>query len=882
MPKLNSKDSSQQETQQKDVVAFKRKKTVSKSVLIADKIADRVITIGGILVIIAVLGIMVFLVNETLPLFRPGKITAEHEYTIEMSGKRVLSMSVDEHKTLAFFLFDDGAINLFHAKTGHSVASQHIDFEGKVLTSFDDSIDREHFAFGFEDGTVMMVQAEFAYKVLTADAASIPPDLQGINERDSTDGEVFYSKIPGSQVRVTALNIEAEEPIQVTDVPNPILALDYHVSGQAERQLKTFAVMDSAGTVTLNLAESKVNLMTGKRATKVKQVQLPPLPEDTTLDLYSLLLTETADFLMITDKDGTVYRYNVRDTKNPILAEVAHLLPEGEQLTTFRFLLGGQSLVVTGTDGSLDLYFILRRGDSNTEDGMTLVKGRTFPAGSSPVVLFAPGNRGKSFAVAYEDGGIKVLHGTSQKTLAKFSGGKDAEYFDIALAPRNDGVMTVQKNGRVFLSEFYVPHPETTFASLFQKVWYEGYQEPTYTWQSSAATDDFEPKLSLIPLIFGTVKAATYSLLFAIPIAILAAIYTSEFVHPNIRGVVKPAMEMMASLPSVVLGFVAALVLAPIVETWIAAVLLAFIAIPIGLMLSAYVWQLLPFYLANRWRGIPKFLLMTAVMIVTLFITYKLGPLFEFLFFNGNFKAWTNGAGQATPFLFLIVLPISFVIIAALVSRFGGHRLSEYMLGITPFHAALFDIIKWVLMVVVTCVVSYILAVLLNAIGIDARGGVVGTYVQRNTLMVGFAMGFAVIPIIYTIAEDALNAVPAHLRAASLGCGATQWQTAIYVVLPTAMSGVFSAIMVGMGRAVGETMIVVMAAGNTPIMEWNVFNGLRALSATIAVELPEAVKGGSLYRILFLSGLVLFAMTFVINTIAEVVRIRFRKRAAQL
>ena len=150
------------------------------------------------------------------------------------------------------------------------------------------------------------------------------------------------------------------------------------------------------------------------------------------------------------------------------------------------------------------------------------------------------------------------------------------------------------------------------------------------------------------------------------------------------------------------------------------------------------------------------------------------------------------------------------------------------------------------------------------------------------TLVVGFAMGFAVIPIIYTIAEDALNAVPEHLRAASLACGATPWQTATSIVLPTAMSGVFAAVMIGMGRAVGETMIVVMAAGNTPLIDWNLFNGLRALSATIAVELPEAVRGGSLYRMLFLAALTLFVMTFVINTLAELVRLRFRRRAAQL
>jgi phosphate transport system permease protein len=192
------------------------------------------------------------------------------------------------------------------------------------------------------------------------------------------------------------------------------------------------------------------------------------------------------------------------------------------------------------------------------------------------------------------------------------------------------------------------------------------------------------------------------------------------------------------------------------------------------------------------------------------------------------------------------------------------------------------DIARWLVMLMGAALCSYGISRMLGSLGLDARGSLVDTYVQRNTLVVGFAMGFAVIPVIYTIAEDALNSVPEHLRAASLACGATQWQTAIHVVLPTAISGVFSAVMIGMGRAVGETMIVVMSAGNTPIMDINVFNGLRALSATIAVELPESVKNGTLYRILFLAGLVLFSMTFIINTVAEIVRLRFRKRATQL
>ena len=152
------------------------------------------------------------------------------------------------------------------------------------------------------------------------------------------------------------------------------------------------------------------------------------------------------------------------------------------------------------------------------------------------------------------------------------------------------------------------------------------------------------------------------------------------------------------------------------------------------------------------------------------------------------------------------------------------------------------------------------------------------TYDQRNSLVVGIAMGFAVIPIIFTIAEDSLANVPQHLRAGSLALGANRWQTALRIVLPTASPGIFSAIMIGFGRAVGETMIVLMATGNTPVMDWNVFSGFRALSANIAVELPEAPEGGTLFRVLFLAAFLLFCLTFAVNTVAEVVRLKLRQR----
>ena len=148
--------------------------------------------------------------------------------------------------------------------------------------------------------------------------------------------------------------------------------------------------------------------------------------------------------------------------------------------------------------------------------------------------------------------------------------------------------------------------------------------------------------------------------------------------------------------------------------------------------------------------------------------------------------------------------------------------------------------------------------------------------------VVGLAMGFAVIPIIFSIAEDAVFGVPKTLSDGSLALGATPWQTLLFVILPTASPGIFSALMIGLGRAVGETMIVLMATGNTPVMDWNIFEGMRTLAANIAVEMPESEVNSTHYRILFLAALVLFLFTFVVNTVAELVRQRLREKYSSL
>ncbi len=303
----------------------------------------------------------------------------------------------------------------------------------------------------------------------------------------------------------------------------------------------------------------------------------------------------------------------------------------------------------------------------------------------------------------------------------------------------------------------------------------------------------------MIPLIFGTLKGTIYALLFAMPLGVLSALYVSQFMHVKLRGLVKPVMEIMAALPSVVLGFIAGLWLAPRLQPVIPGLLAAFIVVPLTTLLFGVLWQ----YPLKRWTkplrpGIEIFALIPIAIGVAAFC-FGLNENIEQIFFHGDFREW------------------------------------------------LFETFN------------------LN-------------YDQRNAFVVGLIMGFAVIPIIFTVSEDALSNVPKSLVAASLTLGATPWQTALRVVLPTASPGIFSATMIGLGRAVGETMIVLMATGNTPLLDWNIFNGFRTLSANIAVEIPEAPAGGTLFRALFLSALLLFLMTFVVNTIAEVIRQRMRAK----
>ena len=623
----------------------------------------------------------------------------------------------------------------------------------------------------------------------------------------------------------------------------------------------------------------KTNMITGKVKVRSRggEVDLAALYPEVDFSFQYLMLNDTGDLALLTSGDGQTLLLQKTGSDFAVTGTQDLTEVEGVSVTSLAFLTGKVSLAVGDSAGGLTVWFAIR---GTGGDPARMEAAHFLETGPSQVTALGASYRSRMLAAGYADGAIKVFHVTSGRKLGEVKL-DDGRVLQVTLAPREDLILAAgTSTGGAWKLD--APHGDISLGALFTPVWYEGYPGPAYVWQSSAASDSFEPKLSLMPLIFGTLKATFYSLLFGLPLAVLAAIYTSEFLDKKTRSRVKPVIEIMASLPSVVLGFLAALVMAPLVEKVAVEVLTVILLSPFFVLLGAHFWQLLPRNLATRLDPFRPYGVLT-ILILGTWVGWQLGPVMENLGFAGNFKAWLDGrmGSGISGWLVLLLVPCG-LFVSWLNGRYGQGFVRSRGAGWGNTSLALLDLGRFLGSTALTVALALFLGWLLESSGWDPRGSVYGTYVQRNALVVGIAMGFAVIPLIYTISEDALTSVPDHLRAASLGAGATPWQTAVLVVIPPAMSGLFSAAMIGLGRAVGETMIVLMAAGNTPIMDMNIFNGFRTLSANLAVELPEAVQNSTHYRTLFLAALVLFVMTFLLNTVAEAVRLHFRRKTSRL
>jgi len=510
-----------------------------------------------------------------------------------------------------------------------------------------------------------------------------------------------------------------------------------------------------------------------------------------------LLLDKQQQFVYIADSEGQISWIEVMDKTAPQFLQRLRVVDVRQQITSIEFLTGDISLLIGDSSGRITQWFSVRDDNNNN----ILTKIREFHQQEASITKIAPEMRRKGFLVADETGQVGLYHSTANRILLLDSISENS-LTALAIAPRANTFLAEEQNN-IQVWALHNEHPEISWSSLWGKVWYENYQEPAYIWQSSSASSDFEPKFSLVPLAFGTLKAAFYAMLIAVPLAVFGAIYAAYFMAPQMRSLVKPTIEIMAALPTVILGFLAGLWLAPVLETNLPGIFALLIFIPVGVLFAAYLWRYVPkairHYVPEGWEVI----LLIPVILFLAWLSFALSRPLEIWLFDGNMPQW-----------------------------------------------------------------------LTTELGVD--------FDQRNAIVVGIAMGLAVIPIIFSIAEDAIFSVPKHLTMGSLALGATLWQTMVRIVLLTASPGIFSAIMIGMGRAVGETMIVLMATGNTPIMDFNIFEGLRTLSANIAVEMPESEVHSTHYRVLFLSGLVLFIFTFFFNTLAEVVRNRLRKKYSSL
>ena len=854
-----------------------RVRKTRRSVRFADTAARWIIACGGIGTIVAVLTVCVFLVAVVLPLFQSASVSDRKDVPATLAATAVpISFVVDEYQLLGTAIAADGTLDILRLDTGKPLEKR--DFlKGQNFTAAAFTVDGENAAFGFPDGKVRIARLGFQTTFLE-DAADLPKTVKQLKPGEIAEYQGgIVVRTAEKQLRWQQSVAELEDPIDL-ELGSPIRLIDY-----AQRpDGPMYCVLTEDGKLRLEIVSQRENMLTGELTSTVSHTNLPyVLPPGKKAPKY-LLLSGQGDNVYVAWEDGQILRFDARDSENPKLAEDLDLIPEPDRkLTELRFMIGRNTLVAGDSAGRVRAFFRIKPDSAETTDGALLVAAHELPGFGSAVTSIGPSNRSRMVGIGYANGTSRVYYLTNTRLLVEthLHGNQQAQA--VVLAPKDNGIFVL---GQKELARwtFDAGYPEATFASLFLPVWYEGYAEPGFAWQSSSGSDDFEPKLSLVPLVFGTLKATVYSMLFGAPLALLAAIYTSEFLSPNTKAKVKPAIEMMASLPSVVLGFLAGIVIAPFLENIVPEVVASLFTVPFALLLGAHLWQMLP----QEWNlRLARFRLVFIALSLPfgVWLGAVAGSWFERLLFAGDFRDWLDGkVGTGIGGWVLLLLPISAIVTSWGVTRELGPVLRRYGAGWSRTRWAALDLLKFLAGTVVAIGLAFAVGAILDAVGWDPRGTFVGTYVQRNALIVGFVMGFAVIPIIYTIADDALSTVPAHLRSASLGAGATPWQTAVRIIIPTAMSGLFSAVMIGLGRAVGETMIVLMAAGNTPIMEWNVFNGFQTLSALIATELPEAVRNSSHYRTLFLAALSLFVLTFILNTAAEIIRLRFRRRAYEL
>ena len=731
-------------------------------------LAKSLITMGGISVLFTLVLIFLYLLYVIKPIFESATIEPVSTFSLNTDSS-VLSTGVDELKEVAYQLDDKGEISFYHLvksaskDVGDKVLSISLLEEGRELAQVVNNGVEQKLLVD-TNGQVKLIKPTFMANY-DSDIRTIIPSVQFPLEDE-------FLIIDEEEAPIDQIAFAMNEEIAVF--------VAYTTDG---RLIKTSFI-----------AEDDFNYDSEHEAI----YQNIEMPFESVNDIK---VTPDGAMAFIRSAND-IFVFSLDDENSVELK--AHIKPnligpngEKSHITTMALLSGSSSILLGDSQGQVSQWF-----EVASDNGRSFKEIRSFNASSTEGIdsIYTEQFR-KSFFTLTSSGEVGVFYTTSEADLWR---GQltDVKPDAMTISPRSDGLVLISEN-QINVFDVTNEHPEVTWQALWNEVWYEGYPEPDYIWQSTSGSDDFEAKFSLVPISFGTLKAALYAMLFATPIALSAAVYTAYFMTPGMRRKVKPTIELMEALPTVILGFLAGLWLAPIIEDYLPAIFLLLIFLPLSVFATAFAWFNLPVRFKNKIPETWAPILLVPILALAGLSAFWLSPVMEVHWFGGDIRQYIT-----------------------------------------------------------------------NELDIN--------FDQRNALVVGIAMGFAVIPTIFSMAEDAIFSVPKHLTSGSLALGATQWQTLIKVVLLTASPGIFSAVMMGLGRAVGETMIVLMATGNTPILDWSIFQGMRTLAANIAVEMPESEVGSSHYRILFLAAFVLFVFTFVFNTCAEFVRQRLREKYSSL
>ncbi|MBN2365012.1 MAG: hypothetical protein EH225_02690, partial [Calditrichaeota bacterium] len=592
----------------------------------ANKIARMLITIGGYGVVISIAAILLFLVYQSVPLFFHSSVEQQDSIPVKDVPGKILLTGIDQYQELIYLLDDVGIIR-FMNRSGEVIRRDTIPLREneKLSVASKGSLQKPLFATGTSSGRIITAEIQLQ-PVYEGNKRFVVPAFRIIN---SLQAETESDSMPAHIERLVYR--ETEDAVELWSWVNHSGDLKTIIYDPDEDEYFRHDLTEKIGA-------EKISTLT---ATFHEE------------DLVAGTLTGELFWFDLSDPENVFLKDNWKVTQASVSA--------------LQFLIGDNALVIGDTDGAVQVWFPVRQ----EKNQFRFMPVHQFLSHNAAVVQLYPSPRNRSFLSVDAAGSVHMKYSTTAQTEVTF---RKSEYAiqTASFSPKSNGIVAVDSRNRLGFFLLDNEHPEVTLETLFGKVWYEGYPKPEFVWQSTGGSDEFEPKLSLIPLIFGTVKGTLYAMIFSIPLAILAAIYVSQFAPKWLARIVKPTVEIMAALPSVVIGFLAGLYFSPVVEKHLVSVFLFLILLPIFFAVGIFIWKMVP---EKRRMRAPlgwEIVFILPVIAVTIIFIITIANSFETIFFDGNLRQW------------------------------------------------LYDIFGLV-------------------------------YDQRNSLVVGFALGFAVIPIIFTI-----------------------------------------------------------------------------------------------------------------------------------